>query len=172
MESEGSSFCLYKKKKNIYSNKKTNIHCWHFRIVAVTLGDEDVFIPFDPPLVSKFGPICRCARIKGRNTAPVQVTAEKVSMWQHSCLSAVYWRGRGQQGSCECRWVCIRGRVVAESKGVQVNVWEKKGGKGFRWGRGQERESVFVYFPMCVLRASVCVFLCVLCATWYQSRTV
>ena len=50
-----------------------------FRIVKATLEDEDdFFIPFDPPLVSKFGPISRLARTKGRNTDPVQVTAEEV----------------------------------------------------------------------------------------------
>lgn len=39
--------------------------------------DDDSFIPFDPPLVSKYGPISRNARVKGRNTDPVQVTADE-----------------------------------------------------------------------------------------------
>ena len=54
-----------------------------FRMVQSTLEsddtDDDFFIPFDPPLVSKYGPISRHTRIKGRNTAPVNVTAEDVS---------------------------------------------------------------------------------------------
>ncbi|XP_070197554.1 roquin-1-like isoform X2 [Littorina saxatilis] len=51
------------------------------RMSATSLDDEDdFFIPFDPPLVSRFGPINRVARIKGGNTAPVQVTAEETIM--------------------------------------------------------------------------------------------
>nr|KAG5700487.1 hypothetical protein BaRGS_013974 [Batillaria attramentaria] len=38
--------------------------------LAILDDDDDSFIPFDPPLVSKFGPISRNARMKGRNTEP------------------------------------------------------------------------------------------------------
>jgi hypothetical protein len=54
-----------------------------FSIVQATLNEEpedDYFIPFDPPFVSKYGPISRNQRVKGRNTAPVNVTAEEVGV--------------------------------------------------------------------------------------------
>lgn len=48
-----------------------------FKGISTILDDEDdSFIPFDPPLVSKFGPISR-ARLKEMNSMPVQVTAEE-----------------------------------------------------------------------------------------------
>ncbi|XP_076468050.1 uncharacterized protein LOC143298906 [Babylonia areolata] len=51
------------------------------RLVTSTLENEDdFFIPFDPPLVSKFGPISRNVRVKVNNTDPVQVTAEEYSV--------------------------------------------------------------------------------------------
>ncbi|XP_046365919.2 roquin-1-like isoform X1 [Haliotis rufescens] len=39
--------------------------------------EEQTFIPFDPPLVSRFGPISRLSRAKFKNTDPVQVTADE-----------------------------------------------------------------------------------------------
>ena len=72
--------CMYYYSQN---TPKTCVHTHlcRFRILAVNREDDDIFIPFDPPLVSKFGPICRCARMKGRNTAPLQATAEKVFIY-------------------------------------------------------------------------------------------
>lgn len=34
-------------------------------------------MPFDPPLVSKYGPISRCARSLVRGPAPIQVTSQR-----------------------------------------------------------------------------------------------
>ncbi|XP_046560854.1 roquin-2-like isoform X3 [Haliotis rubra] len=41
------------------------------------LAEDQNFIPFDPPLVSRFGPISRLSRSKFKNTDPVQVTADE-----------------------------------------------------------------------------------------------
>lgn len=38
-------------------------------------SEEDPLVPFDPPLVSKYGPISRCARALVRGPAPIQVSA-------------------------------------------------------------------------------------------------
>lgn len=38
-------------------------------------SDKDEFIPFDPPLVSKYGPISRCSKSLIRGPAPIQVNA-------------------------------------------------------------------------------------------------
>ncbi|CAN7992747.1 unnamed protein product, partial [Ixodes hexagonus] len=40
-------------------------------------SEEDPFVPFDPPLVSKYGPISRCARSLVRGPAPIQVTSQR-----------------------------------------------------------------------------------------------
>ncbi|KAL5012353.1 hypothetical protein ScPMuIL_010904 [Solemya velum] len=40
--------------------------------------EDEMFIPFDPPLVSRFGPISRSARSKYKTSDPVQVTADEV----------------------------------------------------------------------------------------------
>lgn len=38
-------------------------------------SEKDEFIPFDPPLVSKYGPISRCSKSLIRGPAPIQVNA-------------------------------------------------------------------------------------------------
>ncbi|GFY39415.1 roquin-1 [Trichonephila inaurata madagascariensis] len=38
-------------------------------------SEKDEFIPFEPPLVSKYGPISRCSKSLIRATAPIQVNA-------------------------------------------------------------------------------------------------
>ncbi|GFX68667.1 uncharacterized protein TNCV_1800801 [Trichonephila clavipes] len=38
-------------------------------------SEKDEFIPFDPPLVSKYGPISRCSKSLIREPAPIQVNA-------------------------------------------------------------------------------------------------
>lgn len=40
-------------------------------------SEEDPLVPFDPPLVSKYGPISRCARTLVRGPAPIQVTSRQ-----------------------------------------------------------------------------------------------
>lgn len=40
-------------------------------------SEEDPLVPFDPPLVSKYGPISRCARALVRGPAPIQVTSRQ-----------------------------------------------------------------------------------------------
>ncbi|XP_077506264.1 RING finger and CCCH-type zinc finger domain-containing protein roquin isoform X3 [Amblyomma americanum] len=40
-------------------------------------SEEDPLVPFDPPLVSKYGPISRCARSLVRGPAPIQVTSRQ-----------------------------------------------------------------------------------------------
>ncbi|KAG1664756.1 Roquin-2 [Nymphon striatum] len=45
-----------------------------------SIQEDEEFIPFDPPLVSRFGPICRMARsLIAGNTAPIQVNATTLS---------------------------------------------------------------------------------------------
>lgn len=41
--------------------------------------DDEPYIPFDPPIVSKFGPISRTSRAKYKTTDPVQVIADEKS---------------------------------------------------------------------------------------------
>ncbi|KAJ8311248.1 hypothetical protein KUTeg_011205 [Tegillarca granosa] len=41
--------------------------------------DDEPYIPFDPPIVSKFGPISRSSRAKYKTTDPVQVLADEKS---------------------------------------------------------------------------------------------
>ena len=50
-----------------------------FLIHRVWLSEEeDEFIPFEHTVVSKFGPISRSARIKAKDTHPLQVQAAQV----------------------------------------------------------------------------------------------
>lgn len=48
---------------------------YELKIEEFSASDEDQFIPFDPPLVSRFGPISRMARSLIRGAAPIQVSA-------------------------------------------------------------------------------------------------
>ena len=40
--------------------------------------DQEEVIPFDPPIISKFGPISRNKFTKSNNTVPLKVTADEV----------------------------------------------------------------------------------------------
>lgn len=40
-----------------------------------TPAEDDQFIPFDPPVVSKYGPISRASKTIMRSTNPIQVSA-------------------------------------------------------------------------------------------------
>ncbi|CAI9738401.1 ring finger and CCCH-type domains 2 [Octopus vulgaris] len=55
-------------KKDIYEDSREDF-------ARHSHGENDDFIPFDPPIVSKFGPISR-TKVKDKTTCPVQVTAE------------------------------------------------------------------------------------------------
>lgn len=51
-------------------------HCTSSMSVCSDKTDEE--IPFDPPIVSKFGPISRSCKTKYKSTDPVQATANQV----------------------------------------------------------------------------------------------
>lgn len=51
-------------------------HCRSSMSVCSDKTDEE--IPFDPPIVSKFGPISRSCKTKYKSTDPVQATANQV----------------------------------------------------------------------------------------------
>lgn len=46
--------------------------------MSVCSDKTDEEIPFDPPIVSKFGPISRSCKTKYKSTDPVQATANQV----------------------------------------------------------------------------------------------
>ena len=45
---------------------------------GLALGGDDEFIPYEATSTSKYGPISRGVKVKGKNTGPVQVTADQV----------------------------------------------------------------------------------------------
>lgn len=47
--------------------------------MSVCSDKTDEEIPFDPPIVSKFGPISRSCKTKFKSSDPVQATANQVS---------------------------------------------------------------------------------------------
>ena len=42
--------------------------------------DQEEVIPFDPPIISKFGPISRTKYTKNNDTVPLKVTADEVRL--------------------------------------------------------------------------------------------
>ena len=55
--------------------------------------DQEEVIPFDPPIISKFGPISRTKYTKNNDTVPLKVTADEVRLKMKNSCHAEYFLG-------------------------------------------------------------------------------